>query len=165
MYSAYSLFMFKESNHYFQFLSLKIRKMKNDFLELCRILSFLIRYRLIANRSLRMRYFLLGLVSLISLDAGALEYEIQLENESVSVARAKIMPYEEIGLHRDAYPQVVVALQGGVITRLEADGSTTDVNFPTGRAIFREIDPPDQLHKSVNNSSSPVELIIIQLKK
>ena len=88
-----------------------------------------------------MKYFLLGLISLLSFDIQALEYEIQLENESVSVARAKIMPNEEIGLHRDAYPQVVFALQGGIITRLEADGSTTDVNFPTGRAIFREIDP------------------------
>ena len=112
-----------------------------------------------------MKYLLLGLISLLSFDIQSLEYEIQLENESVSVARAKIMPYEEIGLHRDVYPQVVIALQGGIITRLEADGSTTDVNFPTGRAIFREMDPPDQLHKSINNSSTPVELIIIQLKR
>lgn len=112
-----------------------------------------------------MKYLLLGLISLLSIDIQALEYEMQLENESVNVARVKIMPHEEIDLHRDAYPQVVVALQGGIITRLEADGSTTDVNFPTGQAIFREIDPPDELHKSVNNSSTPVELIIIQLKK
>lgn len=112
-----------------------------------------------------MKYLLLGLISLLSFDIQALEYEIQLENESVSVARAKIMPHEEIGLHRDAYPQIVVALQGGIITRLEADGSTTDVHFPTSRAVYREMDPPDQLHKSINNSSSPVELIIIQLKK
>jgi hypothetical protein len=112
-----------------------------------------------------MKYLLFGLVCLLSSIVQALEYEIQLENDSVSVARAKIMPHEEIGLHRDAYPQVVVALQGGVITRLEADGSTTDVNFPTGQAVFREIDPPEQLHKSVNNSPTPVELIIIQLKK
>ena len=112
-----------------------------------------------------MRYLLLGLICLLSSSVQALEYEIQLENESVSIARVKIMPNEEIGLHRDAYPQVVIALQGGVITRLEADGSTIDVNFSTGRAVFREIDPPDQFHKSINNSSAPVELIIVQLKK
>lgn len=112
-----------------------------------------------------MRCLLVGLISLFSFDIQALEYEIQLENESVCVARAKILPHEEIGLHRDEYRQVVVALQGGIITRLEADGSTNDVNFPTGKAIFREVDPPNELHKSVNNSSAPVELIIIQLKK
>ncbi len=104
------------------------------------------------------------MLSILSFEIQALEYQVQLENNAVSVARVKIMPHEEIGLHRDVYPQVVVALQGGVITRLEADGSTTDVNFPTGQAVYREIDPPNELHKSVNNSSAPVELIIIQLK-
>ncbi len=111
-----------------------------------------------------MKSWLFCLFCLISLQAQALEYEIQIENDHVSVARAKIMPHEEIGLHRDAYQQVVIALQGGIITRLEADGSTVDVNFPTGKAVFREIDPPDQLHKSVNNSAVPIELVIIQLK-
>lgn len=117
------------------------------------------------HQEMPVKYLSWGLICLLSSSVQALEYEIQLENESVSVARVKIMPHEEIGLHRDAYPQVVVALQGGVITRLESDGSTVDINFPTGRAVFREIDPPEQLHKSVNNSSTPVELIIIQLKK
>jgi hypothetical protein len=112
-----------------------------------------------------MRNWLFGLICLAACEIQALEYEVQMDNEHVSVARVKIMPYEEIGLHRDAYPQVVVALQGGTVTRLEADGTTVDVDFPTGQAVFREIDPPDQLHKSVNHSSVPVELIIIQLKK
>lgn len=112
-----------------------------------------------------MKYLLLTLVCLISFKANALEYEMQLENDVVSVARAKIMPHEEIGLHRDAYPQVVVALQGGIITRLEANGSKVDINFPTGKAVFRDIDPPDQLHKSINDSDNPIELIIIQLKR
>lgn len=106
---------------------------------------------------------ILGCLLLAS--SGALEYEVQLENESVHVSKAKIMPGEEIGLHRDVYPQVVVALQGGVITRLEADGSTTNVNFPTGVAVYREADPLNEFHKSVNRSSNPVELIIIQLKE
>lgn len=108
---------------------------------------------------------LFGLICLLVFEIQALEHEIQFENEKVSVSRAKIMPHEELGLHRDSYPQIVVALQGGVITRFEADGTTQDVHFPTGKAVFREIDPPDQLHKSVNKGSSPVELIIIQLKK
>ncbi len=111
-----------------------------------------------------MKIILVCLTCLLSSSLQAVEYEVQLENEQVHVARAKIMPNEEIGLHRDAYPQVVIALQGGTITRLEADGTKTDVNFPTGTPVFREVDPPNELHKSVNNLSAPVELIIIQLK-
>lgn len=106
-----------------------------------------------------------ALLCLCSIEAYSLEYKILHENDSVGISWVKIMPYEEIGLHRDAYPHIVIALEGGIITRLEADGSKVDVNFPTGQAVSREVDPPDLLHKSVNNSPNPVELIIIQLKK
>lgn len=94
----------------------------------------------------------------------ALEYEQQFENDQISIGKATIAPHEEIGFHRDMYPQVVIALKGGTITRLEADGRTTDVKFPTGKAVFKEADPENEQHRSVNNSSETVELIIIQLK-
>lgn len=111
-----------------------------------------------------MQKVLLGLSFLLTTGIQALEYQLQFENEQVIVAKAKILPHEEIGLHRDAYPQVVIALQGGTITRLEEDGRKVDVEFPTGVPVFRPTDPENQLHRSVNNSSSPIELIIIQLK-
>jgi hypothetical protein len=91
-------------------------------------------------------------------------YEKQFESDKVCVARVVIMPQEEIGLHYDIYPQVVIALKGGTITRLEADGSITDVYFPTGKAIFRAAETPDKIHKSVNRTAEPIELIIVQLK-
>lgn len=112
-----------------------------------------------------MKSILLGLVCLASANIQALEYEPQFENDQVSIAKVKIEPHEEIGLHRDIYPQVVVALKGGTITRLESGGIVVEVHFPTGVAVVRDADPQDVLHKSVNNSSEPVELIIIQLKK
>lgn len=101
---------------------------------------------------------------LLTLSLNALEYEVQLDNDLVHVGKATIQPHEEIGLHRDANPQVVVALKGGTITRLEADGSTKEVCFPTGVAVFREVDPPGELHGSINHSDESVELLIIQLK-
>jgi hypothetical protein len=91
-------------------------------------------------------------------------YVKQLENDKVSVAYVKIYPQEEIGLHYDEYPQVVIALTGGIVTRLEADGSTTKVEFPTGQAVFRPSESADKMHKSLNETSMPIELIIVQLK-
>lgn len=111
-----------------------------------------------------MKRAFLGLVCLASASIQALEYEPQFENDQISVAKAKIQPYEEIGLHRDTHPQIIIALKGGTITRLEADGRVTDVHFPTGVAVVREADPQDELHSSINNSSEPVELVVIQLK-
>ncbi|MES2344901.1 MAG: hypothetical protein V4494_03060 [Chlamydiota bacterium] len=111
-----------------------------------------------------MKKMLFGLICLASLEMHAFEYEKQFENKEILVSKVKILPYEEIDLHRDAYPQVVIALQGGTMTRLEADGRAIDINFPTGVAVFREADPINEVHRSVNYSSEPVELITILLK-
>lgn len=95
----------------------------------------------------------------------ALEHTVQFENDQVCVSRVVIEPKEEIGLHRDAVPQVVIGLKGGTITRLESDGRKVDVEFPTGKAVYRPVDPENELHKSVNKSDTPVEIIVVQIKK
>lgn len=112
-----------------------------------------------------MKCVLFGTICLLSSSLQAMEYEVQFEDDRICVAKAKILPNEEIGLHRDTCRQIIVALQGGTITRLEANGTTTDVAFPTGIAVLRDVDPPDELHKSVNKGTDPVELIIIHLKQ
>lgn len=94
----------------------------------------------------------------------ALEYKKYLENDKVFVSYVKIMPGEEIGLHYDQYAQVVIALNGGILTRLEADGSQTQVEFPTNIPTFRSSETSDKMHKTLNKTSMPIELIIIQLK-
>lgn len=99
-----------------------------------------------------MKRILAAIACMLAFALPALEYEVQFENEQVNVARVKVMP------------QIVIALQGGTITRLEQNGTKTEVQFPTGKAVFREVDPPEQLHCSVNDSSEAVELIIVQLK-
>lgn len=111
-----------------------------------------------------MKKALAVLACFLSFEMQALEYEQLFDNDQVSVAKATIFPHEEIGLHRDVHPQIVVALKGGTITRLEADGRAIDVNFPTGVAVFRNADPENELHRSVNNSSGSIELMMIQIK-
>lgn len=113
---------------------------------------------------LDIKKILLGLACFLHIQSQALEYELHFENESVTAAKVTIFPYEEIGLHRDTTPHVVVALKGGVLTRIEADGRLVDVHFPTGIAVFRCVDPPNELHKTINSSSESIELIIISLK-
>jgi hypothetical protein len=111
-----------------------------------------------------MKTILFGLACLLTLKIHAFDYEPLFENDQICVAHAKIQSNEEIGLHRDAYPQIIIALKGGTITRLEEDGRITDVQFPTGVAVARNPDPENQLHRSVNKSSQPIELMIFQLK-
>lgn len=100
----------------------------------------------------------------LSFELSSLEYAKQFENDQITIVRVKISPHEEIGLHRDNYPSVITVLQGGTITRLEADGRTTDITLPTGATVVRKADPENEFHKTVNNTSEPVELMIVQLK-
>lgn len=112
-----------------------------------------------------MKKILVIMICFLSFQIEALEYEQKFENDQISIGKAIMAPHEEIGFHRDVNPQVVIALKGGTVTRLEADGKKVDVNFPTGQAVYRESDPENEQHRSVNNSSEPIELLIIQLKK
>lgn len=109
-----------------------------------------------------MKYVLL--VGIFFSNIHALEYAKKFENDKVSVAYVKIAPQEEIGLHYDKLPQLVIALAGGIITRLEADGSTTDVEFPTGKLVFRPAETSDKMHKSINSTSNAIELMVIEFK-
>ena len=93
-----------------------------------------------------------------------LKYEQLFENEQVIVGSALIAPREEIGLHRDVYPQVVYPIKGGIITRIEANGSLVDVSFPAKSAVYRPKDPENVFHKSLSRSDDPIELLIVHLK-
>jgi hypothetical protein len=106
----------------------------------------------------------IGMCCLLVCGISAVESEIQFENDQVRASKRKIMAHEEIGLHRDDYPQVVISLKGGTITRLEGDGSTVEIDFPKGEAVFMEADPLGQLHRSANKTCKPIEMIIIELK-
>lgn len=108
------------------------------------------------------RFIILACVALTR--AQALQYEVQFENDQICVSRVVIEPQEEIGLHRDALPQSVIGVRGGTITRLEADEREVEVQFPTGKVVYRPADPENELHRSVNRSNAPIELIIIQYK-
>jgi len=111
---------------------------------------------------MKLHVFLIALS--IPFFAQSLEYEIQTENEQVRVSKIKLSAGEEVGLHRDELPRVVIALKGGIIKRLEEDGSINEVQFPTGEAVFLEADPIGQMHRGVNSSDSEIEIFVIELK-
>ncbi|MBS0603544.1 MAG: hypothetical protein JSS60_00740 [Verrucomicrobia bacterium] len=94
----------------------------------------------------------------------SLEFDMQFENEQVRVSKIVMAAKEEVGLHRDELPRVVIGLKGGTVRRMEQDGSTRDVHFPTGSAVFLEADPEGEMHRGVNVSDTELEVMIIELK-
>jgi hypothetical protein len=103
--------------------------------------------------------------ALLPIGLQSLSFEVLTDNEDVRVAKCTIEATEEVGLHRFDNPHIVIGVKGGTIRRLEQDGSTNDVHFPTGRAVHRDADPAGKYNRSVNVSGHEIELIVIELKK
>ncbi|MBS0649469.1 MAG: hypothetical protein JSS10_09655 [Verrucomicrobia bacterium] len=111
-----------------------------------------------------MKKLLWTLACLIPFASEALEVEKQIENEKVCVLKVRLEAGEEIGLHRDEYPRVVIGLQGGTVHRIEQGGACKEIEFPTGKAVYLEADPVGEQHRAVNKTDQAIEVIVVQIK-
>ena len=88
----------------------------------------------------------------------------QFENEHVRVWKTVIMPNQPLNMHRHDCPRVVVGLKGGNLTKVEESGELSDLTFDTGKAYWLDEDPPETLHADINESDSPIEVMVIEIK-
>ena len=91
--------------------------------------------------------------------------EPQFENAHMSVWKSIIMPKQPLTLHRHEHGRALVALTDGRLKVVDKDGKLLHTyELKAGRAIWLGVDPPGQLHADVNDGSTPVEVIVVQLK-
>ena len=91
--------------------------------------------------------------------------EPQFENAHMSVWKSIIMPKQPLTLHRHEHGRALVALTDGRLKVVDKDGKLLNTyELRAGRAIWLGVDPPGQLHADVNDGSTPVEVIVVQLK-
>jgi|ERR1700722_12806418 len=88
----------------------------------------------------------------------------QFENEYVRVWKTVIMPHQPLKMHRHDCARVVVGLKGGILTKIEETGKTSDLKFDTGVAYWLTEDAPGTLHGDINESDEPIEVMVIELK-
>jgi len=92
--------------------------------------------------------------------------EPQFENEHVQVWKSIIMPNQPLALHRHDFGRTIVALKGGTLDIVDANGRTThQEKWETGKAYWLGADPPGQMHGDMNRGKEPIEVIVVQLKK
>jgi quercetin dioxygenase-like cupin family protein len=92
--------------------------------------------------------------------------EPQFENEHVQVWKSIIMPNQPLALHRHDFGRAIIALKGGTLDIVDANGKTTrQEKWQTGRAYWLGVDPPGQQHGDLNRGKEPMEVIVVQLKK
>jgi hypothetical protein len=88
----------------------------------------------------------------------------QFENARAVSWKSVIPPHTESTLHRHDRYRTVVAVVGGDLTLIGAEGKKTVVHYETGKAYWQEPMPPGQTHKDANETSNSIELIVIEQK-
>jgi quercetin dioxygenase-like cupin family protein len=89
----------------------------------------------------------------------------QFENDHVRVWKSIIEPKQPLTQHRHEYGRTLIALVGGTIKIVQANGSTKSVVWETGKAYWLDADPPGQTHADVNEGSKAIEVIVVEMRK
>jgi hypothetical protein len=124
------------------------------------------------QRRFRLRV-LVTLVCVAGFCAGALAQqasqtrrEPQFENSDVSVWKSIILPNQPLALHRHDLGRTIVALKGGTLDVVDANGKTIKtMTWETGKAYWLGPDPPGEQHGDLNRGATPIEVMVVQMKK
>jgi beta-alanine degradation protein BauB len=115
----------------------------------------------------------MGLVFGAGVAVGALQQqatgtrrEPQFENEHVAVWKSIIMPNQPLALHRHDLGRTIVALKGGTLDVVDANGKTMkQMVWESGKAYWLPADPPNEQHGDMNRGKEPIEVMVVQMKK
>lgn len=92
--------------------------------------------------------------------------EPQFENEDVRVWKSFILPNQPLTQHRHEHGRALIALVGGQLHVVDKDGKRIHTyDWESGKAYWLDADPPGQTHADVNETSKPIEVIVVELKK
>jgi hypothetical protein len=91
--------------------------------------------------------------------------EPQFENSEVQVWKSIIYPKQPLALHRHDHGRALISLNGGQLNVVDEKGNVIDVyKLEAGKARWLDMDKPGTQHADVNPGTTPVEVIVVQLK-
>jgi hypothetical protein len=97
--------------------------------------------------------------------AGASRREPQFENSEVMVWKSIVAPKQPLALHRHDHGRALISLNGGTLNVVDGTGKVMDVyKLEAGKAMWLEADKAGTQHADVNPGTTPVEVIVVQLK-
>ena len=88
----------------------------------------------------------------------------QFENNRAVSWKSIIPPRTESTLHRHDRYRAVIAIVGGDLTTVSADGHRTVTRYETGKAYWQDPMPASAMHKDVNETSKTIELAVVEFK-
>jgi len=92
--------------------------------------------------------------------------EPQFENEHVRVWKSIIMPNQPLAVHRHDHGRTIVALRGGTLDVVDATGkSLKQITWESGKAYWLAADPPGEQHGDMNRGTTPIEVIVVEMRR
>src|SRR6266536_525702 len=88
----------------------------------------------------------------------------QFDNERAVSWKSIIPPHTESTPHRHDRYRTVIAIVGGDLTLIGANGKKTVVKYETGKAYWAAPMPPGEMHKDANETAKTIELIVVENK-
>jgi quercetin dioxygenase-like cupin family protein len=91
--------------------------------------------------------------------------EPQFDNANVKVWKSIIYPNQPLALHRHDHGRTIVALKGGTLDVVDAQGKTMEkMTWETGKAYWLGPDAPGTQHGDMNYGKEPMEVIVVEMK-
>ncbi len=98
--------------------------------------------------------------------AQATRREPQFENEHMRAWKSIIMPRQPLSQHRHDHGRALIALTDGQLKVVDKDGKVVNTyNWEAGKAYWLGADPPNETHADVNETTKPIEVIVVELKR
>ena len=97
--------------------------------------------------------------------AAATQRTPQFENDDVAVWRTTVMPKAPLAMHTHEHPRVIVALAGGDVKIVYADGGSQDEHWDTGKAYWLSSEEGKRRHADQNQGDKPIDVMVVELKK
>jgi uncharacterized RmlC-like cupin family protein len=88
----------------------------------------------------------------------------QFDNDRAVSWKSVIPPHTESTLHRHDRYRTVIAIAGGDLTLISADGKKNVTRYETGKAYWQAPMPPGEMHKDANESNKTIELVVVEIK-
>jgi len=91
--------------------------------------------------------------------------EPQFENSQMEAHYSLVMPHQPLTFHRHDHARTIVALTDGVLKAVDKSGKVLHTyTWKKNHAYFYEKDPPGQMHADVNDTSKPIEVMVVELR-
>ena len=88
----------------------------------------------------------------------------QFDNERATAWKSVIPAHSQSTMHRHDHFRTVVALTGGALKTVTADGQTTVTALEKGKAYWFAPMPQGVTHKDVNDTDQTIEVVVVEVK-